>query len=417
MQDASESSVAEQVGCPPVWLLGLCNFPLGAFFAVMLYTMPQLLAANGVPQPTISSVTAVGLIPSFSSFFLSPILDWRFTRRRYAVLLAMITACALIVALASLHELSRLAAAMFVGAATVNLYQAAVGGWFGSVVSPSQKGRLGAWFAIANVSGGGLTAAIAIAILRKWPFEFSAVLLAALLLAPLPVFLWVPTPAADRRLASESFREFFRDVVSLLRTPTVTWTLFLFALPAASFALTNTLSGLGRDFGASEQTVGFVNGTGVTIAGIVGCLLVPRLTKRVSPRLLYVSVGTAGALFTISLNMLARTPNTFALAVLGENAFQAAAFAIESAIVLVTIGEGSPLAATQFGLLIAAPNFPITYMQAIDGAAYGFGGLSGAVVADATIGLVACAVAGLLFSKIQVKDDEVDPVREVASIL
>src|SRR5439155_22755443 len=45
----------------PVWLLGLCNFPLGAYFAVMLLTVPQMLAANAVPQPTIASVTAIGL--------------------------------------------------------------------------------------------------------------------------------------------------------------------------------------------------------------------------------------------------------------------------------------------------------------------------------------------------------------------
>ena len=62
---------------PPVWLLGLCNFPFGAYFAVMLLTVPQMLAASGVPEPKIASVTAIGLIPSFCSFFLSPILDWR----------------------------------------------------------------------------------------------------------------------------------------------------------------------------------------------------------------------------------------------------------------------------------------------------------------------------------------------------
>jgi len=144
---------------------------LGAYFAVMLLTVPQMLAANAVPQPTIASVTAIGLIPSFCSFLLSPILDWRFTRRAYVILLACLTVSALIAGLASLRDLTRLTAFMFVGTATVNLYQAALGGWFGSVINPEDRGRLGAWFTVGNVAGGGLTATIAIVVLRRLPFE------------------------------------------------------------------------------------------------------------------------------------------------------------------------------------------------------------------------------------------------------
>jgi MFS transporter, PAT family, beta-lactamase induction signal transducer AmpG len=391
---------------PPVWLLGLCNFTFGAYYAVMLQTVPQLLSADGVPQPTIAQVTAIGMIPSFCSFFLSPILDWRFTRRAYAIALALLTGGALLAMLASLHDMTRLATFMFVGAGTVTLYQAALGGWLASILAPEEKGRLGAWLTVANVAGGGVTAAIAIVVLRELPFAVGVAMLAAFLLAPLPLFPWIPTPAADRRLATESFRDFFRDVLSLLRRRTVVWTLFLFALPAASFALTNMLAGLGRDFATSERVVGLITGAGLIVAGVVGSLAVPRLITRISPRILYVSIGTAGALFTFMLMTLARTPTTFTLAVLGENIFQSAAFAVESTIVLATIGEGNPLAATQYGLLIAAPGFPITYMQAIDGAAYGVRGLSGALMADASLGVAACAVAAMLFRHIQSKQVE-----------
>lgn len=121
---------------PPVWLLGLCNFTFGAYFAVMLQTVPQLLSADGVPQPTIARVTAIGMIPSFCSFFLSPILDWRFTRRAYAIALALLNGGALLAMLASLHDMTRLATFMFVGAGTINLYQAALGGWLASIVAP-----------------------------------------------------------------------------------------------------------------------------------------------------------------------------------------------------------------------------------------------------------------------------------------
>jgi PAT family beta-lactamase induction signal transducer AmpG len=397
---------------PPVWLLGLCNVPFGAYFAVMLLTIPQLLAAGSVPEPAIAAVTAIGLIPSFCSFFASPILDWRFTRRAYATVLMLLTVAMLVGALQSVHELTRLTVFLLVGSGTVNLYLAAIGGWFGSIVRPEQAGTLGAWITVGNVAGGGITAAVGITVLRTLPYALGVCVIAGILLAPLLLFPIIPTPEPDRRLARESFRGFFRDVMSLLRNRLVVWTLLLFALPASSFALTNTLSGLGRDFAASEQWVGLVTGAGVTVAGLVGSLVVPRLVRTVSPHLLYVCVGSAGALFTLSVMLFSKTPLTFALAVLGENVFQAAAFAVEATLVLATIGRGNALAATQYGLMIAAPNLPIAYMQAIDGGAYGAGGLAGTLVADGVISLTACAVAAFVLRKVYVRPGVPTPTSE-----
>jgi PAT family beta-lactamase induction signal transducer AmpG len=65
---------------------------------------------------------------------------------------------------------------------------------------------------------------------------------------------------------------------------------------------------------------------------------------------------------------------------------------VESTIVFASIGEGNPLAATQFALLQAATALPITYMQAIDGQGYARGGIAGMFGADAGLSLVACVV-------------------------
>ncbi len=40
------TDVQSQGWIPPVWLLGLCNLPLGIVGGVMLMTAPQILAAN-----------------------------------------------------------------------------------------------------------------------------------------------------------------------------------------------------------------------------------------------------------------------------------------------------------------------------------------------------------------------------------
>ena len=98
-----------------------------------------------------------------------------------------------------------------------------------------------------------------------------------------------------------------------------------------------------------------------------------------------------GALFTLCLLALPHTPAVFAVAYTGENVFQSLAFAAANAITFETIGEGNPLAATQFALLIAATNLPITLMGFVDGKAYSWRGVPGSFAVDAGISLVVCA--------------------------
>ena len=230
------------------------------------------------------------------------------------------------------------------------------------------------------------------ALLRNVPFFAGAAILSLILLAPLPLFLWLPDAAPDARLARESFYDFVRDLGALFRKPDILWTLLLFMMPAASFSMTNMLAGLGGDFAASEQMVSAIAGFGIIGAGIAGSLLVPVFLKRVNPRKVYLVIGSVGGLFTLSLIVAPRTPATFALAMVGENAFQAAAFAVEGAIVLCGIGNSNPFAATQFALLNAASSLPIAYMQIVDGQVYGGHGLSGSLVADGMLSLAACGI-------------------------
>src|SRR5215471_19079293 len=109
----------------PVRLMGLCNFTYGSFWAVTLATLPQLLAANHVSEPQIASVTAIAMVPSFCSFLLSPLLDWRFRRRSYAIFFAGMTAVMLFAALTFIGQLRLLTLFLFVGGAAATLYGAA----------------------------------------------------------------------------------------------------------------------------------------------------------------------------------------------------------------------------------------------------------------------------------------------------
>lgn len=385
---------------PPIWLMGLCNLPIGLGGAVFLVTVPQLLSAKGVPETSIAWVTATALISTFTSFLLAPVLDWRLSRRAYAIITAALTGAVTFAALVEIDDLALLTVlALLVGFAG-NLNQAAVGGWLSSVTGPEEKSRVGAWLAIGNVGGFGCGAAAAILIIRGLPPVVGPAAVGLLQLVPIVFCLMVPALPADRRLGHESFRAFLRDVLSLLRRPVVRWYLFFFILPEASFALSNTLTGLGKDFGASEELVGVVAGIGVAIAGVVGCLFVPPLIRgRRPPEYLYLAIGAVGAVITLAQLALPLTPFAFALGLIEQNGIQAAALAVSNVMILRSNGEHNPLAATQYALLNAAIGVPLTYMQAVDGQAYGAGGLAGSYLADALLSLAACALLVLLLRR------------------
>jgi PAT family beta-lactamase induction signal transducer AmpG len=376
----------------PIAFMGIANLPFGLYGAVVLITVPQLLASRNVPQPVIASITAAAMIPTFCGFLLAPILDVRFSRRSYALVFGVLTAIAAWLGLRSIAAPGMLAVWLVAGFLFANMFYNALGGWLGDLVPAGDEGRLGASFTIGNIVGFGVGAILFISLMRSLPGLGGPTAVAGAIALPLLLLVAVPSSSAERRGAHESFATLARDLRQLLRSKTVLRTLLLFCLPASSFALTNSLGGLGGDFSASERFVALIAGFGVTGAAVLASMVVPSLVRRMAPLLLYLAIGSAGALFTLSLLLLPRAPGAFALALIGQNIFQAAAFVVENTIIFRTIGDDNPLAATQFGLLSAATAFPITYMQAIDGQGYRLAGLTGGLVTDAGLSLLACAV-------------------------
>ncbi len=374
--------------------MGLSNLPFGLYGGVMLAAIPQLLASRGVPEPDIASVTAIGLSPNFFYFFASPALDVRFSRKLYAYVLGSLAPLLLFAALMSTDNLSLLTALLFGGQLAVVLYSSALAGWLGSLTRPEDEARLSAWYTIGNFGGYGVSAMVGILVLRAFPFVVGAGLLSLVVMLPLISFPFLPSAPPDRRLASESFGQFFGDVLALLKKRTVLAALPFFITPCASFALINTLSALGNDFGTSEGTAATILGLGSSLPA-AGSLLIPALARYIPLRPLYLLVGSVGALFTLSLIVLPHGPVTFALAVAGENMFASAALAAATAIIFDTIGKDNPLAATQFSVLNAALQLPAAYMQEIDGIGYGRNGLTGNLLTDAGISLVTCGILAI----------------------
>jgi PAT family beta-lactamase induction signal transducer AmpG len=372
------------------------NATFGMYAGFIGVALPQLLARQHLPEARIASVTAVVFSPFCWIFLVSPLLDVRFSRRFYATMLAAVAAVTLAIALLNLSRLPILEAALITGASAAFLSSSALGGWLSSILPKAEETRLSSWFNVANMGGAGLIVVASGALTRHLPPAAAAALLGALIFLPTCVFWVIPAPGPDRRLARESFAQFFGEILTLLQRRPVWIALALFAAPSGSFALANVLSGLGEDYRAPATLVTLTAGAGVTLAGVAGSLGFRLLAGRLPLRPLYLAIGTAGSVFTLSLLLLPHSAWVFALALIGETAFQALAITGAYAIQFETVGQDNPLAATTFCLMGSAVNFSITYMIAIDGWAYGVHGLRGTYLGDAGAGLGACALLAWL---------------------
>ena len=398
----------------PVWLMGLTNAVFGMYGGIIVISVPQLLSARHVPEATIAAMTAVMISPGFWGFLVSPVLDVRFSRRWYSVATAALAAALLMAALLNLYRLAVVEGLLLTGFFFANLYQSALGGWLASITPADQQNRLSVWVTIGNLGGGGVMAMATGELVRNLSVGIAAVALGGAILLPIAVFPWMPAPGPDRRLAQESFRQFFREVASLVTRREVLIAIVLFLAPAATFSLTNFLSGIGNDFHASAHFVGIVGGAGVFAGGVVGCLVFHLIDRLLPLRLLYLAIGAAGAMFTFALILLAKTPAAFAIALIGENVFQGLAITASIAISFETIGRRNPLAATTFCVMNSAFNVPITYMLFVDGSGYARGGVAGAYIADASSSFVACVLLGALLIWFS-RNKRVDPKAVIAA--
>jgi PAT family beta-lactamase induction signal transducer AmpG len=380
----------------PVWIMGLTNLSYGLYGGVVAFAVPQLLGDRHVPESAIAGLTAVAFSPGFWSFLFSPVLDVRFSRRWYATVLAFIAALTLVVAFLNLDHLALLETVLTIGFFAAYLYQSALGGWLSSITSAEEENAVSVWITIANVGGFGLMAICCNQLVSRLSPVPVALVLGASILLPTLAFPFMQAPGPDRRLASESFPQFFGDLMTLVKRREVLIALVLFAAPAASFSLTNFLGGRGSDFHASPGFVGFVGGAGAAAGGIVGCLVFPLLSRLLPLRVLYLTVGLVGALFTAGLALLPHTPASYAVILIAENLFQSLAITISMAVIFETIGRDNPLASTTFCFIGSAYGVPLTYMLYVDAFGFNRGGIAGSLLIDGIAGVVASLLLGAM---------------------
>jgi len=376
-----------------VWAMGLSNAAYGFAFAVVLVTMPQVLAAHGVSEPAIAGYTALASTASLFTFLIAPVLDTMISRRAWSVVLVVTSAVLSAVTLGLSASSALVAPLLMVDALVFVLLTTAFGGWLGAALGKDMDDTIGTWFAIGNAVGFGLGAATQYSLITALPAPIGQIVVGLLVLVPLGVVPLIPVPDAGRKAVRESFGDLARDLGVLIRQPLVLRIGVMFAMPCAAFTLTNAFGGLGRDFHVSAQMIDAANGFGATGVGLCAALVGRLILRRLHAPLLYLAIGTVGACFTALVIGLPHTPWVYLLAVAGENASQSIAQVSQNAIIFASIRRGSPVAASQFGLLSAAILLPYSYMLALDGFGYHLvGNVAGSFWMDAGVSLLGCAI-------------------------
>ena len=108
--------------------MGLSNATIGMVGGFIVLPLPQMLAAQGIPEIRIAAVSAACLSPGFWVFLLGPMLDIRFTRRFYAAAFALLAGAGLTFAVCMRAHLRTLEVALMLAYAASVLSSNAIGG-------------------------------------------------------------------------------------------------------------------------------------------------------------------------------------------------------------------------------------------------------------------------------------------------
>jgi PAT family beta-lactamase induction signal transducer AmpG len=236
---------------------------------------------------------------------------------------------------------------------------------------------------------------VAIVLVRWIGAPAAGVLLACLLVAPTVLFRYFPKPLPPMRSAAETFGHLFGDLGAAFGDRDYMLGVLMFVSPASCFALTNLFSGLGRDFNVPERWMTGLSGMGIAVACSIGCLVGGPLCDRYDRRVIYIVAGLGGAACSTTMIWTPHTLGVFAVGLLTYNFLQGITYTSFSALQFQLIGRENPLASTQFAMLAAALNLPVSYMTWVDGRGHDRGGLSGMLSVDAGASILA-GVAFLL---------------------
>ncbi len=401
------ATTQERWSWPPLFFL--LEVPFGAAVGFLQTAVPYWLAREGMPLTEIGLLSGTAFSPHAWKLLWVPLIDLGPWRRVWYGVSALLTA-GLLLACALIPEPSKhlalytvLLTALQAAATTAH---AALNGLMAITTRLEDKGRAGGWQMAGNVGSTALLGALAITLASATSRQVTGIVLATLVLASSVGIFWIPEPPGEKAGAAASVLHAAWDRVKgiladLFRTALSRDGLVMLVLclmPISCGALTNLFSAMAGEYHASEQVVTTVNGLGMGITGALGSLLGGWLSDRVNRKLNYALMGAGTALCALAMAAAPMTQTTYIWGVLAYSFINGAGFAAFAGMVLEMVRSGAAVT-TKYTLFVAASNFAISYVTALDGKASEFRGMGarGSIAFDGLITFAGIAGMGLLF--------------------
>lgn len=391
---------SEGVRHPPPWLFVLTGLPYGVVGSFASAVMPYATSAAGIQIDAIGWYGALLQLPTVLLFLYAPLVDIGPRRKHWLVLVSVLGAICLV--FSCLMPLPQHTTAFLVFAAAAQIISGLVGsangGLMAAAMPDEQRGKAGGWYQVGNLSGGGLSATLAIWMVgeRFDPLVIGATL-AVLMVIPSLAALWIDEPARPQGSLAQVFRHTLADVRRVLFSRLGLTGIALCMSPVGTSALFYYFSGMAAPYGAGPRTVALVTGLGNTGLTALGAFLGGYLADRYNRRVLYLLSGALTALCGIAMAVSPRTELTYVAGVAIYMLITGFGYAAFTATVLETIGSTAQAAATQFSVFFAAGNFAILYVGLVDTQFETSYGVEGVIWSDAALNLLGVAILGLVF--------------------
>lgn len=385
---------------PPPWLFVLAGTPYGVVGQFTGLVMPYATEHAGEQLGSIGWYNALLFFPTFLLFLYAPIVDIGPRRKHWLVIVSAIGAACLIASFQMKlpDQIPAYLACAFAAQLISGLVGSCAGGLMATSMPDELRGRAGGWYNIGNLSGGGLFAASAIAMIHHGidPRVIGG-LVAVMMVVPAVAMLAIEEPPRPHVAPREVFRQTLREVGGVLTSRSGLTGIALSLSPVGSAALANYFSGMATPYGVSGDVVAVVTGGFSVGLNAVGALIGGYLCDRFNRRVLYLLAGALTAACGIAMALSPRAASTYIVGVTVYALITGFCYAAFTAYVLETIGKSDRTAATKYSLFTAASNFAITYVGWIDTRFNERHGVEGVVASDAALNLIGVVVLAVVF--------------------
>ncbi len=397
---------------PSPWLFVLTGMPYGVVGSFAGSVMPYLTKRAHISLDTIGWFGLLLLVPPMFQFLYAPVIDLGPRRKHWLLIVTVIGAACLVIACTM--PLPEQTTAFLVFALAAQLISGLVGACNGALLATTmpdgKRGKASGALNIGNLSGGGISAAIAI-YLTGHDVEplYIGLTLAAMMIIPALAVLTVDEPIREPATAREIFGNTMDDVASVLFSKKGITGIALCISPVGTAALANYFSAMASDYFVAvteaqklhmANVIASVSGLANVGLTAVGALIGGFLCDRFNRRAMYLLSGALTAACGLAMMVSPRTELTYEWGVMLYALITGFCYAAFTAAVLDTIGEGGKAAATQYSLFVAAGNAAIAYVGFADTRFNDRYGVEGVIASDAGLNILGVIVLGIVFWKL-----------------